>query len=513
MGTFNFGHRGGEMLLLCCSVAFLAALAFAAPESDRVHGLPGFEGELPSAHYSGFVPVRNKTRMLHYYLQEADEDASNKPLILWLNGGPGASSLIGAFTELGQLVFNRYSTATMLNTPRLFRNPSSWTTVANVLFLESPAGVGFSYCVDAADPCMNTDEDTAEDNAEFLQTWMGDMFAQEFSQTPLYLTGESYAGIYLPMLARLLMERGEGRSIAGIAIGNGCWGTGASTNCGDLLGKPSLVWQTDAEFFNGKGLISDSIFQAANAACRSPGQKQWTDPLPATCGPAYSMMSDSIGRINIDNVDDSCPMSDPMSLSVYRKMSFIQRVSWRTTKKWAPRHSLSTWANAGDSEALGESQMWCGADLAMSSYLKMPSLNAALHLSGRTFYGGHFNYTVSDLDLRPLYVQLASRHGMRFVIYNGQSDANVPWLAQTQFWADNSPDKFNITVDWKPWYTADNASVSLPAAGHFRRYTNNVRKEGTQKTFDFVVISGAGHEVPEYKPRASLAMLKAFLLN
>ena len=59
------------------------ARAVGAPASDRVTALPGWEGELPSAHYSGYVAVAGGTKQLHYYLQEADSDAESKPLVLW----------------------------------------------------------------------------------------------------------------------------------------------------------------------------------------------------------------------------------------------------------------------------------------------------------------------------------------------------------------------------------------------------------------------------------------------
>ena len=72
-----------------------------------------------------------------YWYVEATEDATEKPVVLWLNGGPGCSSLGGMFTELGPFVIS--------STGNVSLNPFSWNKVANVLFLEQPAGVGFSY--------------------------------------------------------------------------------------------------------------------------------------------------------------------------------------------------------------------------------------------------------------------------------------------------------------------------------------------------------------------------------
>lgn len=157
--------------------------------ADEVIALPGWAGALPSKHFSGYLNVANNSRRIHYLLQEAETSPEDKPLVLWLNGGPGSSSFLGAFTELGQLIFNRDSHAT--NPPTLFRNPFAWTKLANVLYLETPAGVGFSYCVieRAKSDCENTDTSTAELNHEALLGFL-DRFP-EYKVRPFFLTGES----------------------------------------------------------------------------------------------------------------------------------------------------------------------------------------------------------------------------------------------------------------------------------------------------------------------------------
>jgi carboxypeptidase C (cathepsin A) len=81
-------------------------------------------------------------------------------LVRRLNGGPGSSSLIGLLTENGQVVTNDESLTNKVDgVPQLFVNEFAWTTKANVIWLESPKGVGFSYCDDAktSSACVNTD--------------------------------------------------------------------------------------------------------------------------------------------------------------------------------------------------------------------------------------------------------------------------------------------------------------------------------------------------------------------
>ena len=109
-----------------------------------------------------------------------------------MNGGPGASSLIGAFTEMGQLLFNRDSNSSWTNdAPTLVRNPYSWTSAANMLYLEAPAGVGYSFCTDPESACTNNDTSTAADNHAFLVGFL-DKFP-EYKERPMFITGESCA--------------------------------------------------------------------------------------------------------------------------------------------------------------------------------------------------------------------------------------------------------------------------------------------------------------------------------
>lgn len=102
-------------------------------------------------------------RALFYYLVES---ASEKPLLLWLNGGPGCSSLgYGAMQELGPFRVTE-------DNRTLSRNMHAWNSVANMIFLESPAGVGFSYSNTSADYDLSGDQRTAADAYVFLVRWL-----------------------------------------------------------------------------------------------------------------------------------------------------------------------------------------------------------------------------------------------------------------------------------------------------------------------------------------------------
>jgi carboxypeptidase C (cathepsin A) len=136
------------------SLAMLAMSTIAAPSDELVTSLP-IVGDLNFNMYSGYVDIPSTTKQLHYLLAESANDPTTDPLIVWFNGGPGCSSLIGFTTENGPYTFSVH------HDPEV--NQYSWNQEANVLYLEQPAGVGFSYCSTTAD-CASSDDGSADDN-------------------------------------------------------------------------------------------------------------------------------------------------------------------------------------------------------------------------------------------------------------------------------------------------------------------------------------------------------------
>jgi carboxypeptidase C (cathepsin A) len=117
-------------------VAFLASVASGAPAADEIANLPGWPKPLPSKHYSGFLDVKTETRV-HYWFVESEGDPATDPIVIWFNGGPPCSALVGAFGEVGPFQINY---GTELGNKALYENPGRWNKKANLLFYENPPG-------------------------------------------------------------------------------------------------------------------------------------------------------------------------------------------------------------------------------------------------------------------------------------------------------------------------------------------------------------------------------------
>jgi cathepsin A (carboxypeptidase C) len=171
-------------------LSLLAATAYAANNvTDKVTSLPSC-APLPSAWYSGYLSV-TATKELHYVFIESLDKPATDPVLIWFNGGPGCSSLLGLFQENGPFVIDDGETI-------IKPNPFPWNKRANLLYIESPAGVGFSVAT-TPDDLLHSDMSQSDDAFEALKDFYRAFPA--YRSNDLYITGESYAGIYGPYLA------------------------------------------------------------------------------------------------------------------------------------------------------------------------------------------------------------------------------------------------------------------------------------------------------------------------
>jgi len=139
---------------------------------------------------------RPKSKEIFYWFVEAQKDPDNAPLVFWTNGGPGCSGLAGFLTEMGPFKVG-------FDGKNLVHNPYAWNKIANMIFVEQPAGVGFSP---AGENPKYSDENSANDNRHFIMKFYDRYPALKTHD--FYLSSESYGGHYLPTLGKVLVEQG-----------------------------------------------------------------------------------------------------------------------------------------------------------------------------------------------------------------------------------------------------------------------------------------------------------------
>ncbi|KAL9122525.1 MAG: hypothetical protein Q9187_000925 [Circinaria calcarea] len=179
--------------------------------------LPDITYKLPFS-WAGEIPIPGtENDALFFWLFEAEKGARSEDLIIWLNGGPGCSSLQGAMSENGPLRF-------LENATKPAYNRYSWTKLANILYIDQPVGTGFS-----------TGSADATDNAQVTQAfyqWLKAFYAvfPTLKSKNTYIMGESYAGIYIPYFAQDILENKAElpMNLKSITLGNPTFGNAAA---------------------------------------------------------------------------------------------------------------------------------------------------------------------------------------------------------------------------------------------------------------------------------------------
>ena len=157
-----------------------------------------------------YVTVRPNARMFWWFYGAQDQQRDKLPLVLWLQGGPGASGTgFGNFEEIGPL----YQNSTHRNT--------TWIQKTNVLFIDSPVGAGFSYVTDPVAYTRNVTQ-IADDLLVVFKAFLKNLTI--FEDAPFYIFGESYGGKMAAEFGQRLYETIERKEIKcnfkGVALGD-----------------------------------------------------------------------------------------------------------------------------------------------------------------------------------------------------------------------------------------------------------------------------------------------------
>ena len=481
-----------SVLAVLCGVFEVVHGEF-GPHSDLITSLPGLQSTLPFKQYSGYATVDAANgRNLFYWFVESQSSPSDDPLVLWLNGGPGCSSLGGLTSENGPFQPTRNGSLDM--------NEFSWNKAANVIYLESPSGVGFSYSNTKSDYDNPGDASTAKDVVTFLVEFL--KAYDQFKGRDFFISGESYGGHYVPTTAKAIVEHnsanpGEAINLKGILIGN-AWTVAGDDNLG--------VVQTWLGYNLVREASGNDVVKYCNLSNMLPileermGVRLGLDLLAegevaseAQCQAALAQVSRETG--NIDPYD------------IYQLMCLED----------APRHRTAFLQKMADSDAplrfharnaLRRMQLEANGPCQMEhsqAYLNMKTVQDAIHAKPTRWSECNMqinaNYSRVDFlaSMIPVH-QYLLKSGIRTVVYSGDIDGIVPthgtrnWIARLV-----ATGAIAVTKPWRPW--ADSATQ----VGGF------VTNYGAQ--FSFITVHGAGHMVPSTQPLRALDVLTRFLKN
>ncbi|KAI3667128.1 hypothetical protein L6452_42176 [Arctium lappa] len=422
--------------------------------TDEVLQLPG-QPPVSYKQFAGYIAVDEaKQRSLFYYFVEAESNSSSKPLVLWFNGGPGCSSVgEGAFVEHGPF---------KPNGSVLVKNDYSWNKEANMLYLESPAGVGFSYSDNQTFYSAVNDVITAADNLAFLEIWLEKY--PEYKNRDFYITGESYAGHYVPQLAKLIVHSKAKINLKGIAIGN-----------------PLLEFTTDfdsrGEYLWSHGLISDDTYELFNKVCNysTIRRQAQSKSITPTCSRVANQAAKEIGRfVNAYDITLDVCLSD-----VFSQSEVLEQNQDTETKVDV-----------------------CVEDKTIE-YLNRKDVQTALHarLVGVNQWAPCsevLNYEMQNLEIPmiPVLVSLL-KSGIRVFVYSGDQDSVLP-LTGTRVDVNSVAKELglNTTLPYRAWFNGNQVGGWTQVYGD---------------VLSFATIRGASHEAPFSQPERSIALFRGFL--
>ena len=437
-------------------------------DADEVKSIPdySYKGKL----YSGYLDVSD-VKKFHYMFNYAHEDYENKPLVLWLNGGPGCSSLDGWANEHGPMQLDEEG--------KFKLNEYSWNRVANMIYLESPGDVGFSYIDSKLEQDLFIDDKiAAQDNLKALIN-----FFEKFpsmKNKDFYISGESYGGIYVPILAYNIIEYNKNKvesekiKLKGILVGNGVtdWNYDATISTYDFIFTHHLTSYENKLDFNKYCLINETY----------NSQK---------CGEIINIIEKDINGINIYDYLRECKTPQNLKSESYSNSKYYQYALWFFNRKKKNNLDLE--------EEEDESTTPCFDDTNIQNYFNRKDVQTALHVTAKsTWYVCSYNVNRRYISLPEgsiwTYPTLI-KEGIRILIYSGDTDIVVPYNGN-QAWIKDL--KLEVEEPWRQWRAFNDMNN---VSGYIVKY----------KGLTFCTIKGTGHMAPMWKPKESFYMFQKFI--
>lgn len=430
--------------------------------------LPGFDGQLPFRLKTGYIGVGEEEKVQLFYLfVESERDPQNDPLMIWLTGGPGCSGLSSFFYEIGPLTFDYANSSG--DFPRLELNLYSWTKVANIIFIDQPAGTGYSYAKTSEGyNCNDTLSVTL--TYDFLRKWLMDH--PEYLNNPLYVSGDSYAGLFVALLTRKIYD--------GIEVGDKPQLNIKGYIQGNALTDRFIDFNGRIKYANRMGLISDKMYQSAKANCK--GNFINVDPNNILCLKDLQKVTTCLKNIRRAHILE--PWCDlPFLMSILQETPTNVQSIFPIAGPWCREKNYIysyVWANNKAVEK--------ALNIREGTALEWVRCNESMHYRGMERTESYVYDVPSAIDDHR---HLTSK-SCRALIYSGDHDMVVPHLS-TEEWIDTL--KLPIADDWEPWF------VDGQVAGYKMKYLQN------DYELTYATVKGAGHTAPEYKPKQCLPMV------
>ncbi|KAL8680006.1 MAG: hypothetical protein Q9186_003772 [Xanthomendoza sp. 1 TL-2023] len=178
-----------------------SALRFLTSDNEKflVNGSSLFEVDFPLGEsYAGLLPngpSGNSSLFFWFFPAPLQNPKVGETITIWLNGGPGCSSLGGLLLENGPFLWQP-------GTYEPIKNPYAWNLLTNMVWVDQPAGTGYS----PGPPSVNNEIDVANQFNDFWKNFVTTFNLQDYS---VYITGESYAGQYIPYIAEDMLNRSD----------------------------------------------------------------------------------------------------------------------------------------------------------------------------------------------------------------------------------------------------------------------------------------------------------------
>jgi len=442
--------------------------------NDQIKSLPGAEKlDVTFNQFSGYLAIDGAqpgSKKMHYWLTESMSDPSRDPLTFWTNGGPGCSGLIGAMTEMGPFRPNKDLTLSL--------NPYAWNQKANMVYIEQPCGVGFSYSDEEADYKAD-DASAAADNYALIQAFLT-RFPQ-YSQSSLYITAESYGGHYMPTLAKEIVDQNTAGknpklNFKGFAVGNPFTMV--------YSGLPASL-----ETYWGHQVVPKPMWDNYTATCIDPKV-----PRLEKCEDLLLEMMGKTRDMNPYALD--YPVCTEKSAAKYGSHQ-----SWLMMRNAMKASGVSERVLKALKMSDSDVYVPCADDYA-SNYLNQANVKEALHVKSDISWidCSHtlkYSQTDSFNSMVPYYQYLINgNYGLDILVYSGDDDS-VCGTVGTQKWI------WSLGYDWyRPYWVPYKIDGQL--GGYLTKFNNNTR-------LAFATVHGAGHEVPTYKGQAALFLFNAYL--